>query len=119
MATLSNSKSPFPGLRPFEKDEYHLFFGREEHVQAILDKLFNQKFVCVVGNSGSGKSSLVRAGVLPKLRSDDSVKWHICTMRPGADPVRSLFESIFFDSSFTKDKSDLVPWGVANACQCY
>jgi energy-coupling factor transporter ATP-binding protein EcfA2 len=109
MATLSNSKSPFPGLRPFEKDEYHLFFGREEHVQAILDKLFNQKFVCVVGNSGSGKSSLVRAGVLPKLRSDDSVKWHICTMRPGADPVRSLFESIFFDSSFTKDKSDLVP----------
>ena len=91
MATLSNSKSPFPGLRPFEKDEYHLFFGREEHVQTILDKLFNQKFVCVVGNSGSGKSSLVRAGVLPKLRSDDSVKWHICTMRPGADPVRSLF----------------------------
>ena len=109
MAKLSNLKSPFPGLRPFEKDEYHLFFGREEHVETILDKLFNQKFVCVVGNSGSGKSSLVRAGVLPKLRSDDSDKWHICTMRPGADPVRSLFESIFVDSSFVRDRSDLVP----------
>lgn len=109
MVKLSNLKSPFPGLRPFEKDEYHLFFGREEHVQTILDKLFRQKFVCVVGNSGSGKSSLVRAGVLPKLRSDDSDKWHICTMRPGADPVRSLFESIFVDSSIVRNRSELVP----------
>ena len=52
---MANSKSltnPFPGLRPFEKDEYHLFFGRESHIDTVLQKLNARKFVCVVGNSG-------------------------------------------------------------------
>ena len=51
-------KNPFPGLRPFYSDEYHLFFGRETHIVEIIRKLETARFVSVVGNSGSGKSSL-------------------------------------------------------------
>ena len=56
---MTNLFNPFPGLRPFKDDEYKLFFGREEHVEEIIRKLNKFKFVSVVGNSGSGKSSLI------------------------------------------------------------
>jgi len=108
---MANSKSltnPFPGLRPFEKDEYHLFFGRESHIDTVLHKLNARKFVCVVGNSGSGKSSLVRAGILPKLKSNAEEKWHICTMRPGSNPVQALYDSIFSNPSFIDGKAELI-----------
>lgn len=107
MADSSNLKNPFPGLRPFENDEYHLFFGRETHVSNVLEKLRSRKFVCVVGNSGSGKSSLVRAGVLPTLRKEKDENWHICTLRPGSNPVQSLFENVFLNSDLTKGKEGL------------
>ena len=83
-------KNPFPGLRPFYSDEYHLFFGRETHIVEIIRKLETARFVSVVGNSGSGKSSLVRAGVLPALMKDEKANWIICTMRPGQLPVEEL-----------------------------
>ena len=60
---------PFPGLRPFEFEESHLFFGRDGQVEKLIDKLSQPRFVAVTGTSGSGKSSLVRAGLLPALRS--------------------------------------------------
>lgn len=82
--------NPFPGLRPFYSDEYHLFFGRETHIIEIIRKLETARFVSVVGNSGSGKSSLVRAGVLPTLMKDEKANWIICTMRPGQLPVEEL-----------------------------
>jgi ABC-type phosphate/phosphonate transport system ATPase subunit len=50
--------NPYPGLRPFQKEEARLFFGRETHISEILRKLNTYRFVSVVGNSGSGKSSL-------------------------------------------------------------
>ena len=59
---------PYPGLRPFREDETHLFFGREEpSPRAAASRLVASRFVAVVGTSGSGKSSLVRAGLLPDL----------------------------------------------------
>ena len=61
--------APYPGLRPFERNEDPLFFGREEHVDQLLDKLDESHFLAVLGYSGSGKSSLVRAGLLPALDS--------------------------------------------------
>ena len=67
---MDNSKqplNPFPGLRPFEFNESHLFFGREDQSKELLYKLRMNRFVAVVGTSGSGKSSLVRAGLLPLL----------------------------------------------------
>ena len=61
--------APYPGLRPFERHEDILFFGRDEQVDQLLDKLADTHFLAVLGTSGSGKSSLVKAGLLPALDS--------------------------------------------------
>jgi WD40 repeat protein/energy-coupling factor transporter ATP-binding protein EcfA2 len=92
---LSN---PFPGLRPFEVWENYLFFGRDRQVDGLLKKLSQQRFVAVVGTSGSGKSSLVRAGLLPALFGGFMVSagstWRIAVMRPGSSPIRNLAEAL-------------------------
>ena len=51
-------ENPYPGLRPFRRDEAHLFFGRDEQTDHLLDKLAQTRFITVTGLSGSGKSSL-------------------------------------------------------------
>ncbi len=60
---------PYPGLRPFNSDEFHLFFGREKQTDELLAKLQTSRFLMVVGSSGCGKSSLVRAGMIPALET--------------------------------------------------
>jgi formylglycine-generating enzyme required for sulfatase activity len=59
--------SPFPGLRAFTPDDAPIFFGRERETAALIKQLGEQRFVAVVGASGSGKSSLVGAGLIPRL----------------------------------------------------
>ncbi|MFN7765752.1 MAG: TIR domain-containing protein, partial [Planctomycetaceae bacterium] len=86
--------APYPGLRAFEEPEAVVFFGREAQVGAILERLRSEQFVAVVGGSGSGKSSLVRAGVLPALRAgalgEEHSAWRILTMTPGENPLATL-----------------------------
>ena len=67
MSTRSAATNPFPGLRPFRQDEDYLFFGREEQTMELLQSLGSNRFVAVVDTSGSGKSSLVRCGLLSEL----------------------------------------------------
>jgi WD40 repeat protein/ABC-type oligopeptide transport system ATPase subunit len=90
--------NPFPGLRPFTVDEYHLFFGREGQVDDILLKLAKNKFVCVMGYSGSGKSSLMYCGLLPVLVGgfvlNSGPNWNVIITRPGTDPLQNLTDSI-------------------------
>jgi energy-coupling factor transporter ATP-binding protein EcfA2 len=89
--------NPFPGLRPFEPDEEHLFFGRETQVDDLLSRLAHMRFVAVVGASGSGKSSLVRAGLLPALHGGFMAAgshWHVAIMHPGRTPIASLARAI-------------------------
>lgn len=86
--------NPFPGLRPFGTDESHLFFGRTTQTDIILQRLDERRFVSVLGASGSGKSSLVRAGVVPalhagRLLSRDS-RWKVVILRPGGAPIHNL-----------------------------
>jgi tetratricopeptide (TPR) repeat protein/energy-coupling factor transporter ATP-binding protein EcfA2 len=92
-ATPSNP-NPFPGLRPFDASEDHLFFGRDGQSEEILTSLRRNRFVAVVGTSGSGKSSLIRAGLLPLLHGGFMAKtastWRIAVMRPGNDPIGNL-----------------------------
>ena len=87
-------RNPFPGLRPFETDEYRLFFGREGQSDELLSRLQREHFLAVVGTSGSGKSSLIRAGLLPALRggmmAGAGSGWRIAIMRPGGDPIGNL-----------------------------
>ncbi len=86
--------NPFPGLRPFEADEDHLFFGREKEIDELLRRLRLCRFLSIIGTSGSGKSSLVRSGLIPSLYGgfmvNTSPGWRIAVMRPGEDPVRHL-----------------------------
>src|SRR5467141_5049782 len=90
--------NPFPGLRPFETDEYRLFFGREGQSNSLITRLQRSRFLAVVGTSGSGKSSLVRAGLLPALRGGLMVGagsgWRIAVTRPGHDPVGNLARAL-------------------------
>lgn len=88
--------NPFPGLRPFTPEESDYFFGRENESAEIAGKLFRNRFVAVTGASGSGKSSLILCGLIPKIRSLSSTgteKWWILTMKPGNDPFGNLTDS--------------------------
>ena len=89
---------PFPGLRPFESDQSLLFFGRERHTAELLRRLSTERLLAVVGSSGSGKSSLVRAGLLPALHrgrlTGATTHWRIATMKPGDDPLQNLCDAL-------------------------
>ena len=90
--------NPFPGLRPFGMDESHLFFGREGQSDDVLLKLSNNRFVTIVGASGSGKSSLVYSGLIPIIHGafipEISEKWVVINSRPGISPIDNLAQSI-------------------------
>jgi WD40 repeat protein/energy-coupling factor transporter ATP-binding protein EcfA2 len=89
---------PYPGLRPFRREESVLLFGRDEQVDQLVEKLRDTRFLAVVGTSGCGKSSLVQAGLLPALESGLLVRagsrWRMATMRPVNQPLRNLAESL-------------------------
>ncbi|MEA2489964.1 MAG: hypothetical protein QOH21_1756, partial [Acidobacteriota bacterium] len=86
--------NPFPGLRPFEPDEDYLFFGREKQTDELLRKLRTTRFLSILGSSGSGKSSLVRSGLIPTLYGGGMTRagsrWRVAIMRPGEDPLGNL-----------------------------
>jgi hypothetical protein len=84
---------PYPGLRPFEPEEWSIFFGRETMIDEVIGRLASERFVLIHGASGSGKSSLVRAGVLPRLARQHrrhGTAWLTCAMRPSGGPLWNL-----------------------------
>jgi hypothetical protein len=89
---------PFPGLRPFEEDEDHLFFGREKPVGELLSRLRTSRFLAVIGTSGSGKSSLIKAGLLPSLyrgfMAQAGSSWRVAVFRPGDNPIHNLARAL-------------------------
>ena len=99
--------NPFPGLRPFGFDESHLFFGREGQSDDILIKLSENRFVGVIGASGSGKSSLMYCGLIPVLyggfMTSAGPDWVVISTRPGNSPLENLAESIIrLDRNYSK-----------------
>ena len=95
---LPDAACPYVGLRNFDENDADNFFGRGELVQTFLTCLEKHRLLAVVGPSGSGKSSAVRAGLLPRLRRGalpGSEDWHYCpALVPGIDPLASLARAI-------------------------
>src|SRR5215211_5564068 len=88
---------PYPGLRPFEPKEDAIFFGREPMIDEIIDLLAQRCLILVHGSSGSGKSSLVLAGVLPRLfrqHRRHGWRWRTASMRPGGGPLWNLARAL-------------------------
>ena len=87
-----SAEHPFPGLRPFAYRDHEYFFGREDQTYALYRLIDRSHFIAVVGSSGSGKSSLVRAGLLPLLDIETGEagghNWLWREMRPGDAPLQ-------------------------------
>lgn len=84
---LHDDRSPYPGLTPYGEADSESFFGRDHEVRACLDRLSRFPFLAVVGASGSGKSSLLRAGLLPALRRERN---DLVLLTPGDHPMDEL-----------------------------
>lgn len=106
-------QNPFPGLRPFRTREAHLFFGREGQAEELVIRLMKTHFLGVLGNSGSGKSSLVRAGLIPALhggkKQDRVADWRIVICRPGNSPVQNLAAALAGAHQRSTDHAALAP----------
>jgi hypothetical protein len=88
---------PYPGLRAFEPGEWAIFFGREPMIDEVITRLLRRQMLVVHGTSGCGKSSLIRAGVLPWLRLENArgnVAWETASMRPADRPLRNLARAL-------------------------
>ncbi len=92
------SPNPFVGLRPFESRDSLYYFGRRQQTRALLQQLHANRFVAVIGSSGCGKSSLVRAGLIPNLEAgfvvQDRDLWQIATFKPGDAPLANLARTL-------------------------
>lgn len=108
---------PFAGLSAFQEADADRFFGRERNVLAVLGLLERQPLVMVAGASGAGKSSFVRAGVLPALRCG-SEHWDIFVVRPGRAPIAALREAIRLPDESGDRPPNRVQWGAELRARC-
>ncbi|MGD2146783.1 MAG: adenylate/guanylate cyclase domain-containing protein [Anaerolineae bacterium] len=95
---------PYKGLAAFEAEDTKFFFGREELVAELTARLAGTRFLAVVGPSGSGKSSLVRAGLLPAVWGDalpGSRDWQTLVLTPGTHPLEELAVRIALLNGYT------------------
>ena len=93
-------RAPYPGLPAFEREDAAVYFGRDPEVRELIDRLRARRamggahMVAVLGSSGSGKSSLVRAGVLPRLQKFEPGFVVVPPLRPGTDPCAELAKAM-------------------------
>lgn len=109
---------PVPGLSPFTEAQAELFFGRKAEIDELLGQLEmartgGRRWVQLEGPSGVGKSSLVQAGLLPRLKEDapqDAPRWRIASMRPSYEPLRGLAQALvtaYADTDFTRTPEEV------------
>jgi WD40 repeat protein len=102
----ARERSPYPGLTAFEEADASIYYGREADVAAVLAALRRlrlpeaARWLAILGASGSGKSSLLHAGMLPKLRADEREWLLVDGFRPGAQPLTRLAQALA--SSFAR-----------------
>lgn len=98
MAPRNFHANPFPGIRSYEINESHHFFGRELQVKELMNRLSETKFLAVVGSSGCGKSSLIKAGLIHELFKNEEDKsvdlWKLFIFRPAEDPIGNMAKAL-------------------------
>jgi WD40 repeat protein len=97
-------ENPFVGLKSMTEADADRFFGRNQEIAGVVDKLKSHRLIAVVADSGAGKSSLVQAGLIPAFRGGkladmagrepDDRLWHVVVMRPGRDPIEGLKQAV-------------------------
>jgi energy-coupling factor transporter ATP-binding protein EcfA2 len=95
-SAIRASICPYRGLEPFREEDAAFFCGRGDAINELFARVQEHSFVAVVGPSGSGKSSLVFAGLVPELRKQrERVMWDVVTLRPGKSPLTALAEAFW------------------------
>uniref|UniRef100_UPI001061F533 nSTAND1 domain-containing NTPase n=1 Tax=Candidatus Thiosymbion oneisti TaxID=589554 RepID=UPI001061F533 len=121
------ASNPFVGLRPFERADSLYYFGRDAQIQALLTSLHQSRFLALVGSSGCGKSSLIRAGLIPALEAgflvQDRDRWRIATCKPGETPLMHLAVALLATTGGDPDAAtrladQLLEEGVEAALEC-
>lgn len=113
---LEKGTSPFPGLSAFEENHAAVFFGRDDIISKLLEVLRQRRtrggdrLIALLGASGSGKSSLLRAGLLPRLRRDQKNWIVLDVFRPEYDPFGKLIAALLFHCGNAKQLPD---WEIA------
>ena len=103
-AQVAAEREPFVGLEAFDTHKAHLFFGRDQELDELAALLREEPLIMVVGDSGSGKSSIVKAGLVPAFRGGrlgrprsqgpDDTLWYVVETRPGTDPFGRLADDL-------------------------
>ena len=101
---------PYKGLEAFQEEDAKYFFGREKLTQTLVNRLRDSQLLAVLGISGSGKSSVVRAGLIPNLKQgktlSESKTWKICApFTPGDDPLASLAQVLVNEKLCTSEQA--------------
>ena len=87
-------RSPYKGLKKFQAKDKDLFFGRERLINKLIEAVKQSNLVLVLGASGSGKSSVVRAGVMPQIEDSSETAYQSCLFTPNRDPFVSFHRSL-------------------------
>jgi hypothetical protein len=90
LGAFAGFDQPSIGLRPFKYSDHKYFFGRDNELDALERQIKRNRFVAVVGRAGSGKSSLISAGLRPRLERVADRRWYWIEIRPGEAPIREL-----------------------------
>ena len=102
MNEFTEQTCPYPGARPFRRSDRDIFFGRERAIDEILSRLGERRFIALLGGAGSGKSSLVEAGILPALQggllTSAGSFWKVARVVPVGNPIARLAQALSEDA---------------------